>query len=128
MMERAGAVSGAVSPERERRKLRKACEDFEALLTTRMLSAMREATALSEEPSHARGVYEAMLDQSVAEAMSQTGETGLAAMLFRSLEGRLAGAGEEAQGAAPGVRLQTIEGDARSHGHEGGGVGGNQAG
>ena len=87
---------------REQMRLRKACADFEALLTVRMLSAMREATVAAEEPSHARGIYESMMDQAVAEALARSGEAGLGELLYRSLAGRLGGGGGKGLKESPG--------------------------
>jgi flagellar protein FlgJ len=75
------------NPENEK-KLRKACADFEAMLTFNLLKTMRRTIPtgglLPRSPS--RDSYETMLDQSIAEAVARKGQgTGLQKVLYEQL-------------------------------------------
>lgn len=75
------------SPEKNQ-TLRKACADFEALLTQQMLATMRESSAETEglfEKSHGEKLFQSMLDQELAEKMAGGSGTGLGKMLFEQL-------------------------------------------
>jgi peptidoglycan hydrolase FlgJ len=76
-----------MSPQ-DKEDLRKACNDFEALLTHQMLSAMREASLETEgifEKSHAEKLFQSMADQEIAEKMATGGGIGFGKMLFEQL-------------------------------------------
>ena len=76
-----------MSPQ-EKEQLRKACNDFEALLTHQMLSAMREASFETEgmfEKSHGEKLFQSMADQEIAEKMATGGGIGFGKMLFEQL-------------------------------------------
>ena len=76
-----------MSPQ-EKEELRKACNDFEALLTQQMLNAMREASYETEgifTKSHAEKLFQSMADQEIAEKMATGGGIGFGEMLFKQL-------------------------------------------
>lgn len=86
------AVRHSVSPDASRgesddARLRKACQDFEALLTAKLLSAMRATVPKSDffgsEDSEA--VFRDMLDAEIAAAAARRSGTGIADMLYRQL-------------------------------------------
>jgi flagellar protein FlgJ len=66
------AVQRQISPEKEK-KLRKACADFEAMLTYNLLKTMRRTIpaggTLPRSPS--RESYETMMDQSIADTVAR---------------------------------------------------------
>ena len=70
------------------KKLRKACADFEALLTYHMLKTMRRTIpsggAIPRSSSH--DVYESMMDQHIADTISRKGQgVGLQKILYEQL-------------------------------------------
>ena len=68
-------------------QLRKAAEDFEALLTQQMLKTMREAGFKSDllPESNGEKVFRSMLDEQYAQSMAQSGGS-LAEALLRQLK------------------------------------------
>ena len=68
-------------------RLRKAAEDFEALLTQQMLKTMREAGFKSDllPESNGEKVFRSMLDEQYAQSMAQS-EGSLAEALLRQLK------------------------------------------
>ncbi len=72
----------------EKQKLRKACADFEALLTQQMLATMRESTAEPEglfKKSYGEKLFQSMMDQELAEKMATGKGSGFGDMLFEQL-------------------------------------------
>ena len=68
-------------------KLRKACQEFEALLVAQMLSAMRETVPKSDllGSRDKEEVFQSMLDQETAVQLSRTGSLKIADMLYTQL-------------------------------------------
>ena len=68
-------------------KLKKACEDFETIMTTYLLKSMHETVqrAEAEEFGSGRDLYEGMLDEAVATQLSHNQGLGLAKMLYNQL-------------------------------------------
>lgn len=58
-------------------KARKAANKFEALLIHNMLKSMRKTT-MAENKSNARGIYDDMLDEKIADVMIESGGLGVA--------------------------------------------------
>ncbi len=76
-----------LNPE-ENQKLRKACADFEALLTQQMLATMRESAFEAEglfEKSYGEKLFQSMIDQQLAEKMAAGQGSGFGDMLFKQL-------------------------------------------
>ena len=76
-----------MSPE-ESQKLRKACADFEALLTQQMMSTMRETSDETEglfKKSYGEKLFQSLADQEIAAQMAGGRGTGLGEMLFQQL-------------------------------------------
>jgi Rod binding domain-containing protein len=69
----------------EKKRLKKACEAFEAVLTRQMIKEMKSSVIRAEEPSHAREMYESMMDEALADEMSRNGGMGIADILYREL-------------------------------------------
>lgn len=84
---RRGVSPDASSGEADDAGLRKACQDFESLLTARLLQAMRATVPKSDffgsEDSEA--VFRDMLDAEIAAAAARRGGIGIAEMLYRQL-------------------------------------------
>jgi peptidoglycan hydrolase FlgJ len=72
-------------------KLKKACEDFETIMTTYLLKSMHETVqrAETEEFGSGRDLYEGMMDEAVANQLSHTQGLGLAKLLYKQLAGNL---------------------------------------
>jgi peptidoglycan hydrolase FlgJ len=73
----------------QKEKLKKACEDFEAIMVTYLFKSMRE-TALRAEPESdefgsSRGLYEGMMDETLANQLSHQEGMGLARILYHQL-------------------------------------------
>ena len=81
------------SPEEtiEKRKLKKACQDFEAIFVTQMLKEMRPKDG---DPvfgtSHQKEIYQQMLDEERAKDLTQKGSPlGIGEHLYNQLLSRL---------------------------------------
>jgi len=77
---------------KEKSRLTKASQDFEALFVGMMLKQMRKSmageNALFGKSSESK-IYQDMMDDKLAEQMSHTGTFGLAKAMMKSVEGRL---------------------------------------
>lgn len=65
-------------------KLRKTCQDFEALLVTQMLSAMRQTITKNDVfgSREKEEIFQGMLDEETAIQMSRSGNLKLADLLY----------------------------------------------
>jgi Rod binding domain-containing protein len=85
-----GAIQGIgkeTDMDQQKRRLKEACEEFEAVLTTYLLKAMRQTvdkTSLNGQDT-AQDLYEGMLDESLAKELSHQSGLGLGEMLYRQL-------------------------------------------
>ncbi len=72
-------------------KLREACDEFEAIFTQQLLSAMREATMESGLMPKSSGekAFESMLDEQRSLQMAKSGSLGLGEMIYQQLQARL---------------------------------------
>ena len=79
--------AGSVTSEADREKLKKACQEFEAIFLNMMLKQMRGSVVEGEftEKSHAREIFEEMHDEELSKAMSQGKGMGLAQQLYQQL-------------------------------------------
>jgi peptidoglycan hydrolase FlgJ len=77
--------------EVEQKRLRKACEGFEAIFTSYLFKSMRESgfKAEGEDSSGSMGMYEEMMDGTLASELSQNGGLGLAKMLYSQLKSKV---------------------------------------
>jgi flagellar protein FlgJ len=71
----------------EEKKLKNACEDFEAVLTNILFKTMRETIPKGdpESQNNAMELYESMLDETVAQELSHGPGLGLGKVLFQQL-------------------------------------------
>ncbi|WP_300672411.1 rod-binding protein [Desulfoluna sp.] len=79
------------STDPEKKKLKEACRNFEAIFVTQMLKEMRPE---GDDPifggSHARKIYESMMDEQMAEHLTQQrSPLGVGDLLYRRLAERL---------------------------------------
>lgn len=87
---------------RQDAKLKKSCQDFEAILTGYMLKSMRKATVEGGFINKNMGerVFSEMLDDEYSKMISGTGKMGLADLLYK----QLAGKSEETSGVDEAIR------------------------
>lgn len=71
-------------------KLKKACQDFEAILLKQMLTTMRKSIPKGGlfEDGYANEMYQSMGDEELAKAMTRGKGTGVAAVLYNQLSGK----------------------------------------
>jgi peptidoglycan hydrolase FlgJ len=69
----------------EKKRLHKACQDFESIMTNYMLKSMRQSVMRAEDPEKGREMYEGMMDETLAGEMSKTGGQGLSELLYQQL-------------------------------------------
>ncbi|MFZ5760734.1 MAG: rod-binding protein [Thermodesulfobacteriota bacterium] len=71
----------------EGKKLRQACQDFEAILLNRLLSAMRESIPDDGlfEKSFGEKMYQSMLDEEMTKNMAHGKGVGIGDLLFHEL-------------------------------------------
>jgi peptidoglycan hydrolase FlgJ len=73
----------------QKQKLKKACEDFEAIMVTYLFKSMRESTLKAEteteEFGSGKGLYEGMMDETLANQLSHHQGLGLAKLLYQQL-------------------------------------------
>lgn len=78
----------AAKADQDAKKLKSACQQFEAVFLNMILKNMR-TTGISEggfiEKSHAREIFEGMLDEKLSQEMSKGQGVGLAQQLFKQL-------------------------------------------
>ncbi len=70
-------------------KLKKACQDFEAIILQQMLTAMRKSVPKDTlmGSSYSQDMYQSMYDESLATEMASGKGIGLADVLFQQLSG-----------------------------------------
>ncbi len=75
----------------EQKKLKSACEEFEAVLTNILFKSMRETIpkANADGEANAMGLYESMLDESVAQELSHGPGLGLGKLLYQQLSSQI---------------------------------------
>ena len=73
--------------EIKKQKLKKACEDFETIMTTFLLKSMHETVLRTESEGFGSGrdLYESMMDEAVAGELSHNQGLGLAKLLYKQL-------------------------------------------
>ena len=97
-------VPSVLSPEvavksandKKNEKLKKACQDFESILTGYMLKSMRSAVSNSDliEKNIGEDIFTDMLDDEYSKIASKTGKMGLADILYKQLDPKTS-SGEE---------------------------------
>jgi peptidoglycan hydrolase FlgJ len=78
-----------ITPNKElhQQRLRKACEDFEAIMVTYLFKSMRQTSLKSdtEEFGSCKDLYEGMMDETLATQLSHQQGLGLAKLLYEQL-------------------------------------------
>jgi len=72
--------------EIQKRRLRENCREFESVMISYMMKAMRDGTVRGEEPGNAREIYEDMLAGQVSKVISRSSALGIGDMLYSKLE------------------------------------------
>ncbi len=78
-----GGHAGAVDRDQDRKRLNKACAEFEALLVQKLFQTMRASIPKSGliDGGSAEEIYTAMMDQKVAQDLALQGGLGLSARM-----------------------------------------------
>lgn len=84
-IQRATETVPSSAGEGQKRRLKEACKDFEALMMNNMLKGMRESVIRAEKPEQATEIYEGMFDEQISKEMAKTQKNGLADMLYQQL-------------------------------------------
>jgi peptidoglycan hydrolase FlgJ len=82
------SIKPELTPElREQEKLKKACKDFEAVLTGFMLKAMRSSVQKSDffGSEKREGMFTDMMDQQLCSSAAESSSNGIAEMLYKEL-------------------------------------------
>ena len=72
--------------ETQKRRLRENCREFESVMVSYMMQAMRDGTVRGEEPGNTREIYEDMFAGQVSKVISRSSALGLGDMLYSKLE------------------------------------------
>ncbi len=85
--------------EQQKKKLRKACKDFEAVFTYQMLKSMRNTVQKCDLFHGGQGeeVYQSLLDMELSKKMADLGPGSLTRLLYDQFKDRL-GPGPESVG------------------------------
>lgn len=87
------ATAPSPSPEHQRdaRKLKESCQEFEAILIQSMFKAMRKAVPEGGlfEKNNSTKIFEDMLDGEIAKEISKKQSLGLADQMYRQMEKHL---------------------------------------
>lgn len=77
-------------------RLRQACADFEGILLTQMLRAMRNTLPRSGilPASVSTQVWESHFDATIGKVLGASGRLGIADLLYREIAGRIQGTGD----------------------------------
>lgn len=72
----------------EKKRLKKACKDFEAIFIANMLKEMRKSIPKSGflDSTHGSDIYRSMMDQKVAEKIANDKGLGIGEMFFKQLQ------------------------------------------
>lgn len=119
LQDRLRNLRSRVQPEKgmDEAKLKKACQDFEAVFIGQIWKQMRSSVP-KEGLLHSKEEesYLSMFDQELSVKMSQSGGIGLSDMLYANLSERLVNASRDTASAAPLNPLDQSEvGKARTH-------------
>jgi peptidoglycan hydrolase FlgJ len=77
----------ASNKELQQQKLKKACEDFEAIMVTYLFKSMRQTCLKTDTDEFGSGkdLYEGMMDETLATQLSHQQGLGLARLLYEQL-------------------------------------------
>ncbi len=76
----------SVELEKQKKKLRDTCREFESVMVSMMMKAMREGVSWTDEHNSAREMYEGMLDGQVSKEIGRSSVMGIGDMLYSKLE------------------------------------------
>jgi len=79
------AVRKGSGGQKKAEELKKACQDFEAILSSQLLKAMRQSSLKAEESDQAREIFEGMMDETLSRELSRHNRFGLGNMLYEKL-------------------------------------------
>lgn len=103
-----GAPAAPAKADRDAAKIKDAARDFEAIFIQRLLQMARKATAPGQSRS-GQNLYQDMMDDHLARAMSKAGGFGLADALTKDLTRQLGISKKSSSPTAPGP-IQAGEG------------------
>lgn len=72
--------------EMQKKKLRENCQEFESVMISFMMKAMRDSIIRGEEPGNAMGIYEDMMFGQVSKEIGRTSTLGIGGLLYSRLE------------------------------------------
>jgi flagellar protein FlgJ len=81
------ALQDLNTPE-DRKQLARASREFEAYFIQELLQEMRKSIPKSSQPGFGSAIYESMIDQALAQKMSEGPGIGLASQLIEKLQSR----------------------------------------
>jgi Rod binding domain-containing protein len=76
----------SVELEKQKRRLRETCDEFESVMVSYMMKTMRDSTMRAEEPGNAMGMFEDMLAGQVSKQVSHSSSLGVGDLLYSKLE------------------------------------------
>jgi peptidoglycan hydrolase FlgJ len=81
------SATGAALSQQRKAELKKACKEFESVLTYEMLKSMRQTVDKCDLLSGGEGedIYESLMDQELAKKMTGYGSNSLAELLYRQM-------------------------------------------
>lgn len=68
--------------ETQKKRLRETCREFESVMISYMMKAMRDGIMRAEEPGSAKEIYEDMLAGQVSKEISRKSTLGVGDMLY----------------------------------------------
>ena len=77
-------ISQGKDTKGDRKKLEKACSEFEAIFIQQMLQSMRKTVVSSGllENGLGKGIYESLFDQQLSQCLSKRGGLGIGRMIY----------------------------------------------
>lgn len=81
----------------DKEQLKKVAQQFESIFMHMMLKSMRSTVGDGglTEKSHAREIFESMFDQELADTMAESGDLGIADLIYKQMEKYVSAASEE---------------------------------
>jgi len=92
--------------EVQKKRLRESCREFESVMISYMMKAMRDGTIRAEEPGNARAMYEDMLAGQMSKVIGRNSALGIGDMLYSNLEPLIKKQGTQGQ-KPPAAEAQT---------------------
>ncbi|MFZ0931260.1 MAG: rod-binding protein [Syntrophobacteraceae bacterium] len=92
--------------EVQKKRLRESCKEFESVMISYMMKAMRDGTIRAEEPGNAKEMYEDMLAGQMSKVIGRNSALGIGDMLYSKLEPLIKKQGAQGQ-KTPQAEAQT---------------------